>query len=245
MSPQSETAEAAAAIGILVLDARIERIPGDAGNPRTYPFPVRLQTVSGATIDRLIRRRDPALLTVFTAAGRELVRQGVQAITSTCGFMILFQQELAEALPVPVFTSSLLQLPFIERSLSRRSRIGILTADAGNLTGEHLRRSGGDIQRLTVCGLEHQPHFRSAILEESGRIDARKVEIEVLDRAREMLAADPAIRALLLECTNLPPYAAAIRNALGLPVYDFTTLIAHVHAALAGNFSTHSNGQTG
>lgn len=221
-----------AAIGILVMDARIERIPGDVGNPATFPFPVLCRTVAGATLRRLISERDRSLLEPFIAAGWELVRQGVEALTTTCGFMVLFQQELAAEFPVPVFTSSLLQLPFIERTLRPQDRIGILTADAGNLTEEHLRRAGGDVSRLTVCGLENEPFFREAIFSGSGRLDAGNVEAEVVAQACRMTTADPAIRAVLLECSNLPPYAAAVQRAVGLPVYDFVTMIHHVHSAL-------------
>ena len=220
------------AIGILVMDARIHRIPGDAGNPATFPFPVLLHTVRGATLKRLIRERDPSLLTLFVEAGWDLMRQGVKALTTTCGFMILFQEELAREFPVPVFTSSLLQLPFIERTLRPHDRIGIITADAGNLTPEHLRRAGGDMDRITLVGLENQPKFREAIFEGIGRIDAEDVESEVVRQAERMVAADEWIAAILFEGANLPPYAAAVQAAVGLPIYDFSTMVHHVHAAL-------------
>lgn len=222
-----------AVFGILVMDARIRRIPGDVGNPDTFPFPVICRTVAGATLKRLIRERDRSLLEPFIEAGWELVRRGVKALTTTCGFMVLFQQELAAEFPVPVFTSSLLQLPFIERALRPRDRIGILTADAANLTPEHLRRAGGDADRLTVCGLENEPFFREAIFSGSGRLDARKVAAEVVAQARRMVTEEPAIRAILLECSNLPPYAAAVQEAVGLPVYDFVTMLHYARAALA------------
>jgi hypothetical protein len=221
-----------AVIGILVMDARIRRIPGDVGNPATFPFPVICRTVNGASLSRLISERDRSLLEPFIEAGWELVRQGVKALTTSCGFMVLFQQELAAEFPVPVFTSSLLQLPFIERTLQPRDRIGILTADAGNLTEEHLRRAGGDARRLTVCGLENEPFFKDAILSGSGRLDAGQVEAEVVAQACRMTTAEPAIRAVLLECANLPPYAGAVQRAVGLPVYDFVTMLQHVHSAL-------------
>jgi hypothetical protein len=214
------------------MDARIERILGDAGNPATFPFPVVCRQVPGATLDRLIRERDPSVLAGFVAAGADLVRKGVRALTTTCGFMILFQEELAAALPVPVFTSSLLQLPFIERMLAPHDRIGVITADAANLTAEHLRRTGADAGRLTICGLEGQPHFKEAIFGGRGRLDRRGIEAEVVATARRMVASDPAIRALLFECANLPPYAAAVQAAVGLPVYDSVTMVHHVHAAL-------------
>jgi hypothetical protein len=221
-----------AAIGILVMDARIERIPGDVGNPATFPFPVICRTVAGATLKRLISNRDRSLLTPFIEAGWELVRQGVRALTTSCGFMILFQEELAREFPVPVFTSSLLQMPFIQATLRPQDRIGIITADASNLTPEHLSQAGGDTGRITVAGLENQPKFREAIFEETGRIDVQGVESEVVEQAKRMVTADPRTAAILFECANLPPYAAAVRAAVGLPVYDAVTMIRHVYAAL-------------
>jgi hypothetical protein len=226
------TAAPAAAIGILVMDARIRRIPGDVGNPATFPFPVIRRTVAGATLGRLIGERDRSLLEPFIEAGWELVRRGVKALTTTCGFMVLFQQELAAEFPVPVFTSSLLQLPFIEGTLHPHARVGVLTADAANLTPEHLRRAGGDAGRLTVCGLENEPSFREAIFSGNGRLEVEKVSAEVVAQARRMVAADPAIRAVLLECSNLPPYAAAVQEAVRLPVYDFVTMLHYAWAAI-------------
>lgn len=222
-----------AKIGILKMDAAIRRIAGDGGNPASYPFPVLFETVRGATLTRLIRQRDPGLVELFVEAGLRLVRRGVQALGTTCGFMILFQRELARALPVPVFTSSLLQLPTIERALGKRGRIGVLTADAGNLGEEHIRIAGGSPGRLTIRGLEDAPCFHEAIFSGSGRIDPEGVRREVVERSRELCAADPEIHAILFECANLPPYAAAVRQATGRPVYDLLTLLHWVHAGLA------------
>jgi len=220
------------AIGVLVLDALIPRPPGDVGNATTFPFPVRYEVVPRASIERLIQQRDPTLLGPFIEAGWRLIREGVRALTTTCGFLILFQEELADEFPVPVFASSLLQIPFIQRTLGRRGKLGLLTADAANLTEEHLAKAGADPERLVVLGLEDRPCFRAAILDGGGSLDFEAVQAEVVGRARELKARDEAIRALLLECANMPPYAAAIQEAVGLPVFDFNTMIGHVHAAL-------------
>lgn len=236
--------DGAARIGILKMDAVIRRIPGDAGNPASYPFPVLFETVRGAGLARLIRERDPGIVAPFVEAGLRLVRQGVQALGTTCGFMILFQRELAGALPVPVFTSSLLQLPLIERALGPRGRIGVVTADSEHLLPEHLRLAGGSPERVSLCGLQDAPCFREAIFSGSGRIDPAGVCREVVERSRRLCAADPEIRALLFECANLPPYAAAVREATGRPVYDALTLIRWVHAGLApGSFEAIGPGE--
>jgi hypothetical protein len=214
------------------MDARIRRIPGDVGNPATFPFPVTCRTVAGATLERLISGRDRSLMQPFIEAGWDLVRQGVKALTTTCGFMVIFQQELAAEFPVPVFTSSLLQLPFIERWLRPQDRVGVLTADAANLTPEHLRLAGSDADRLTVYGLENAPFFKEAIFSGSGRLEVERVADEVVAQVRRMVTADPAIRAILLECSNLPPYASAVQEAVGLPVFDFVTMLRYVRTAL-------------
>lgn len=97
-------------LGVLMLDTRFPRVVGDIGNPLTFDFPVLYRTLRGASPQRVVRERDPALLAPFIDAGRALVEQGATAITTSCGFLVLFQRELKAALPVPVWTSSLLLL---------------------------------------------------------------------------------------------------------------------------------------
>ena len=220
-------------IGILMTDAVIQRPVGDVGNPVTYPFEPLYEQVAGASLELLIRRKDPALLPPFVAAGRRLVARGARALTSTCGFLILFQEELTAALPVPVFTSSLLQLPMIARSLPPHRRIGVLTADGSALTADLLRRAGADPARLVCQGLESHPHFAEAIFSGSGRLDQAAVGVEVVTAARHLAAACGDLGAILLECANLPPYAAAVQAATGLPVFDFNSMIGQIAAAMA------------
>jgi len=221
------------AIGILLLDALLPLPPGDVANATTFSFPVRYKVVKAASIDRLIYQRDPALLEPFIKGGRELVREGVKAITSDCGFMALFQQEMADALPVPVFLSSLLQIPFIHRTLRRGEKVGIIAADSRQVTERHLRAVGVDESMpVKVAGMENQPNFYNAILLEKGALDYAKAEQEVVGVAKRLVAEDDQVRAILLECSNLPPYAAAVQEAVNLPVYDFITMINHVFSAV-------------
>ena len=220
-------------IGILMTDAVIQRPAGDVGNPATFPFAPLYERVAGASLDRLIRLKDPGLLAPFVAAGQRLAARGARAVTSTCGFLILFQSELAAALPVPVFTSSLLQLPMILSALAPTRRVGVLTAHGASLTDDLLRRAGADPLRLALMGLESQPHFADAIFGGSGCLDQAGVAAEVVGAAQQLAAREPDLGALLLECANLPPYAAAVQAATGLPVFDFNSMIAQIAAALA------------
>ena len=220
-------------VGILVADVLITRPPGDVGNPATYPFPVLYRKVPNASLERMIEREDPELLEPILEAARELVRKGAAAITSTCGFMILYQPQLSGALPVPVFLSSLLQLPFIRRILSPGDQIGIITANALHLTPRHLQLAGlEDVEAAKIIGLEDRPAFREAIFGGSGNLDYRAVREEVVAAAREVVQGKGRVKAILLECSNLPPYAGAVQEAVRLPVFDFNTMIHQVYRAI-------------
>ena len=219
-------------IGILILDACYPCVPGNVGNATTYEFPVRIKEVRGASIERLLNERDPSLLAPFVEAARELEAEGVRAITGACGFMALFQRQVAESVRIPVLLSSLLQVPFIFRTLAPGRKVGIITANKSCLTKEHFDSVGitSDIP-LAVYGMEDQDEFRTSILEEKGTLDSDLIEKEVTEVARRMVRENPEVGAVLLECSDLPPYAAAVQKAVDLPVFDFITMINHFHSA--------------
>jgi hypothetical protein len=220
-------------IGILILDAAYPCIPGNVGNATTYDFPVRYKEVKGSSIERLLNERDPALLEPFIQGARELEAEGVRAITGACGFMALFQPQVAAAVRVPVFLSSLLQVPFIRATLAPDRRIGVISANASVLTDEHFRNVGiAPDTPLAVYGMEDQYEFRTSVLEEKGTLDSDKVQSEILGVAERMTRENPTLGAIVLECSDLPPYAGAVHQATGLPVFDFTTMIRYVHNAL-------------
>lgn len=220
------------AIGIILLENFAPFIPGDVANATTYGFPVRFQRVKDFSVERIFKH-DMTLVDAVLAAGKELVREGVRAVTGDCGFMVLYQEELAEQLGVPVFMSSLLQIPFLTRVIAEKEKIGIITADSRVLDEFVLGKAGvADAGRLRIKGLEDKAHFTSAIIEERGLLDAEKMEAEVVSLARELAAEDPSVRIILLECSVLPPYGAAIQEALGLPVFDFVTMINYVFSGV-------------
>jgi len=221
-------------IGILILDATYPCIPGNVGNASTFSFPVRYKVVKGASIERLIKVKDMTLLSSFIDAAVELQEEGVKAITGACGFMALFQREVSDAVDVPVFLSSLLQIPFIYQIKKRK--IGIITADSKSLTPEHFISVGVNKEiPLLIGGMEDQKEFREAILEEKGTLDSDLIESEVAGVAKKLITENPDIGALVLECSDLPPYAHAIQKEVNLPIFDFTTMIQYVHTALVRN----------
>jgi Asp/Glu/hydantoin racemase len=219
-----------ATIGILMLDTGFERFPGDVGHPETWTFPVRFKTVPGATADVATTIIDDRLLAPFIQAGRELVAEGVDVITTSCGFLALYQRELAEALPVPVATSALLQVPLVQAMLPQDRRVGVLTFDEASLGPPHLTAVDASAE-TPIAGLRADSAFRADILGGPAASFERR-EADVLEAAARLGATAPNLGAVVLECTNFGPHARAIRGALGVPIYDIGTLIAWLQAGL-------------
>jgi hypothetical protein len=220
------------AIGILLLDTSVPFIPGDVANATTYPFPVRFQTVPGFTVQRAIGK-DPTVYDSLKAAAQSLVDQGVRAVTGDCGFMAFHQRRLADDLVVPVFLSSLLQIPFILSMLGTTDKVGVVTADSRSLD-ENLLAAAGiiDADRLAIEGLEARKRFYRFAIEETGELDASRVEAEVVEAVRQLTDRDAAVKAILLECSLLPPYAAALQEMVQMPVFDYVTMINFVFSAV-------------
>ena len=118
-------------------------------------------------------------------------------------------------------------------TLGESEKIGIICANKQRLTSDLLNRASiTESERTIIYGLEDMTNFRSAILEESGCLDYNAIEKEVLQISEKMVSNNPSVCIIVLECSNLPPYAHAIQKATGLPVFDFTSLINYVHMAL-------------
>ncbi|WP_067335151.1 aspartate/glutamate racemase family protein [Stappia indica] len=220
-----------AAVGILMLEARFPRIPGDMGNALTWPFPVHYRIVRDATPDRAVRQGASGLLDAFIAAGRELVADGVDGITTNCGFLSLFQRDLQAALQVPVAASSLMQVPLVDRLLPPGKRAGILTISAGSLTGAHLAAAGCPAD-TPVMGTEGGREFTRAILDNEEALDVEAARADNVEAAQALLARNPEVGAIVLECTNMVPYAAYIRAATGVPVYSIESFVTWFHSGL-------------
>ena len=220
-----------ASIGILMLEARFPRIPGDMGNALSWPFPVHYRVVRGASPDRVVRRRAEGLLDAFIYAGRELVADGADGITTNCGFLSLFQAELADALAVPVATSSLMQAPLIQATLPPGKRVGILTVSGKAMTADHLAMAGVP-EGTPVMGTEGGAEFTRVILDNEPRLDVEAARRDMVETARAFTAAHPDLGAILLECTNMVPYAADVRAATGLAVHSIHNFICWFQASL-------------
>lgn len=220
-------------LGILILDALFPRVPGDLGNATTFPYPVILEVIPNATPRRVVDG-DASLLDAFVAAARDLEQRGVKAITTSCGFLAVFQKEMAAAVRVPVFTSSLIQVPLVQNMLGRGKRVGIVTADGSCLTEAHFKGVGWSSRDIPVAiqGMEPYPSFTGSILNGGTTLDFEAVTAEMKDASQKLVRENPDVGAIVFECTNMPPYAAAVQAATGLPVFDILTLSDMVYRTL-------------
>lgn len=214
---------------------QLETMAGNSTNPASYPFPVKLVEVPGANTDTVILHPSRKLLEDMIALSRKLVaEEGIRAITTSCGFNAIFQKALAEAVDVPVFSSSLLQVPFVQQLVGQNRAVGVLTASKSSLTQEHMRACGITKEmNVVVMGLENAPEWSKIFTQPDTPFDMETVSQEILGVARDGVRQHPEIAAIVLECTDLPPYAARIRRELNLPVFDFNSMMGHVAMALS------------
>lgn len=217
------------AVGILLLDYRGPFIPGDVGNATTYGYPVLFKLVKGLKFERVLAG-DPEMEGPIVEAARELEQFGVRGISSDCGFLIKYQDAVKKAVKVPVFMSSLLQIPFLSMMIDEKRPVGCLTATRKHLGNRVLELAGirSDIN-VVVRGMEDYEHFKWAILEEGGELDSDLIEKETVSAAVELQKQHPDMGAIVLECSLMPPYAKAVQDATGLPVFDFVTMINYFH----------------
>lgn len=216
------------AIGILMLEYRAPFIPGDVGNASTYEYPVLFRTVAGLSLDRALAG-DPEQEARVIEAAEELQRFGVRGVGSDCGFLIAYQEAVRKKLDVPVFLSSLLQVPLVMASVE--GPVGVVVASSTGINGKVLDLAGiADHDRVIVCGMENQPHFIESILEQGGTLDSDRIEAETIAATKQMQAEHPDMGAIVLECSLLPPYSGAVQEATGLPVFDYISMIDYFQA---------------
>ncbi len=228
-----------AAIGVIQIGPiRVPMVPGNVGNATTFSFPVLYQRMEGAEGNAIVEmvvstKPHPQVVEWAIKAGKKLEEQGCRAVVGNCGYFANYLPEVAAALDVPCFLSSLMQVPIILRALKPSQKIGIICASGQALSSAPALKNCGvdDPSRVVVAGAEHTSQMQN-VLQNKGHLNNVKFEQELVGIAKEVVSKNPDVGAFLLECTELPPYAWAIQKAVRLPVFDFTTLINWVHSAV-------------
>jgi len=220
-------------LGIIMLNTRFPRVVGDIGNPRTFPFPVRYQIVRQATVDQVVRADglSAGLVDGFVDAAHRLAAAGVAGLTTSCGFVAICQAELARRCPLPMVASSLCQVPLVQAALPAGRRVGVITVDARKLTPVHLTAVGAPAD-TPVVGTEGGAELTRVIEQDLPELDPDKACRDVLDAGEKLVAKAPEVGAIVLECTNMAPYARALARHLGLSVFDILGLLDWWHRSL-------------
>lgn len=208
---------------------QLETLQGNSTNPKSYPFPVRFNRIKGANIHTVLEDPSNEVLKNMIVESKKMISEGIEAITTSCGFNAIFQEELASALDVPVFTSSLLQVPMVHKMLGLEKSIAVITAKKSALKVEHLRAVGiTDDIRLNILGMENSPEWNKIFTAPDDDVDLNVIACEVIGTAKEAVSMDKDIGVFVLECTDLPPFADQIKKELHLPVFDFITMMEYV-----------------
>lgn len=222
-------------IGILMLDTVFPRVKGDIGNAYTFPFPVRYYVVKNVfTGKKLPRDADEILLSAFCKAAKELESEGCKAITTSCGFLAGFQEELADAVSIPVFTSTLALVPMIYPMIGKGKKIAIFTERAEFMTEYLFQKSGWSSENIPVCvyDLPKNSDFNQLVIYDrpDGEIDGIRDCIEGM--VKRCMAENDDIGAIVLECQNFAPYGNLIQKISGVPVFGINQLVEFIHSAV-------------
>lgn len=213
-----------AALGILMLEARFARIPGDMGNAETWPFPVLYRVIRGADPERVVRNGAEGLMEAFIEGARDLVDLGAEGITTNCGFLSIFQNEISAAVGVPVATSSMMQVPWVQTLLPAGKRPGIISISSATVTDAHLDAINVPRDTPLVGTDESGEFFRVIVRAEKPDLDVDKARADVVGAARRLVDQHRDVGAIILECTNMAPYARAVQEETGLAVFDIYSL---------------------
>jgi hypothetical protein len=221
-----------ARVGIVILDTRAPRIPGDVGNALTWNFPVLYRVAHGATAQRVIHEKGKGLSQVLLDTATELVKAGADGISTTGGYLSIFQKELAAHCKVPVASSSVMQVPWVQSLLPPGQRVGVLTVHGPRLTPEHLVAAGAPPD-TPVVGTENGKELTRVLIGNEMDLDCALAEEDMLAAAEEMLQRYPEVGAFVLECHNMAPYSRIVQATFQKPVYDVYTFISWFHSGLS------------
>ena len=164
----------------------------------------------------------------YKDAIKYLEAEGVSGITGDCGFMMYFQPLARTLTKLPVYKSSLCQLPAVTCCYGQTEKIAIFTANGKSLAPmrDLIRDECGvdtEQERYIIVGCEDIPHFGEEVAA-GDKVDTDLATPGMVQKALEVQKANPEIRAFLFECTELPQFSDAVRAATGLPVYDSITM---------------------
>ncbi len=212
---------------------QLEKLKGNSTNLESYDYPVQIRRVEGASAESIVINPDETVLQRMVSLMKEMIAEGVKAITTSCGFNAIHQKRLADSVNVPVFTSSLMQIPFVLRTLKKGQSVAVITARKASLTPLHFQNCGiADLAPVHIIGMEEWEEWGKVLDSKVPGVDMGLIEKEIIEAGLLAKKQYPDVGAFVLECTDMPPFSKAIRSATGLPVFDFITLVNYVNQAV-------------
>jgi hypothetical protein len=226
-------------LGIIILDDVYPGFPGDVRNASAFPFPVQYEIVEGVDIWALVHEKDKSpCREPIKRAAKKLESMGCRAIAAECGYFAYFQKDIAGYVDVPVFMSSLLQVPLAQQLIGPEKVVGILAARQKQLLPEHLEAVGIKLgSNYVITGAEDDgrcPEFENLwyapVRPNPPQAYYDKAEKEFVQVAVEFYKAHPNMGAMMLECTGMQPFARAIQREIDIPIFSWGTLLDYAYS---------------
>lgn len=228
-------------LGIILLDDAYPGFPGDVRNPSAFPYPIQYEVGEGVTNKTLVYDKNPSQCReAVIRAAKKLENLGCRAVAAECGYFAFFQKDVADSVDIPVFMSSLLQVPFIQRIISPKKKVGIICAQHQYLSDQHLENVGiVPGSNYVIAGAQDEygvtefdnlwnPNKRPEVPE--AYYD--KAEGQMVNCARQFVDRNPDIGAIMLECTGMQPFARAVQREVDLPVFSWGTLLDYAYSVV-------------
>ena len=226
MTRSTNSAPGQTVLGVLMLDTNFPRPVGDIGNPASFDHPVIYRRLPGAVVSRIVTDQPlpGELVDLFIGEARALAQDGATVISTSCGFLFPLQDRLQAEVNVPVVTSALCILPVLRNKFGTDTPIGILTFDAARLSPHHIPDDGP----LIIEGLESHDHLYRVIADDLTELDQDQAGNNIVDAMNRLHSRDPLLQAVVLECTNLPPYRDKVMKNNGFFIFDIHDTIKHL-----------------
>jgi len=221
-------------LGVMILDDVYPGFPGDVRNASAFDFPIQYEVIKGVDNLNLMHEEDKTpLIEPIVDAARNLEDMGCRAVVAECGYFAWFQKEVAGSVNVPVYMSSLLQVPLIQQVIGPKKDVGILCAEKNCLTDAHLQHVGIDLSsNYFIHGTQDdyvvkdfENLWDERVRPEVPSATYKNIEDELVAIVKDIANKYPHMGALMLECTGMQPFARAIQREIDIPVFSWGTLL--------------------
>ena len=228
-------------LGMIILDEAFPGFPGDARNASAYPFPIQYEVVKGLKITDLYAEDKSYCLGPIMEAAKNLERIGCRAVTTECGYFSYFQTAVARELSIPVFMSSLMQVPMAQLAVGPDREVGIVF-HGNEVTDKHLTEMGiipgsnykvyGSRDYPGSCE-EFEHVWTEACKTDPPTMIYKKARAEFIAGIKNnFLAPNPKVAALVMCCSGLPTFCRALQREINMPIFSWGTMMEYIYSVV-------------